>query len=206
MTATPAASHPGPSPSPTTATPGPRTTARPAAVRVSGTQVSAIGDSVMLASAPQLQHALPGIAIDAQVSRQVSVGISVAGQLAATGALRPVLVFALGTNGTFTRGQVRHLLAVIGPQRKLVLVNTYEARPWEAGDNQVIAAAARRYPNVVLANWFTVIENRTGLLWSDEVHPQPAGARLYARMIARAVRAAMTPGRAGQAWPSHSLR
>ena len=206
VAASPAASHPGPSPSPTAATAGPRATAPPAAVRVSGTQVSAIGDSVMLASAPQLQHALPGIAIDAQVSRQVSVGISVAEQLAAAGSLRPVLVFALGTNGTFTRGQVRHLLAVIGPQRKLVLVNTYEARSWEAADNQVIAAAARRYPNVVLANWFGVIEHRTGLLWSDEVHPQPDGARLYARTVARAVRAAMTPGQAAQARLSRLLR
>ncbi len=203
--ASPASGHPGPSPAPTAATPGPQATAHPATVRVSGSQVSAIGDSVMLASAPELQHALPGISIDAQVSRQVSVGISIVRQLAATGALRPVLVFALGTNGTFTRGQVRRLLAVIGPQRKLVLVNTYEARPWEAGDNQVIATAARRYPNVVMANWFTVIEHRTDLLWSDEVHPQPAGARLYAHTVARAVRAAVTSGQTSPR-PGHPLR
>ena len=148
----------------------------------------------MVASAPELQHVLPGISIDAQVRRQVSVGVSIVRQLAATGALRPVLVFALGTNGSFTRGQIRQLLAAIGPHRKLVLVNTYEARPWEASDNQVLAAAARRYPNVVLANWFAVIEHRTGLLWPDEVHPQPAGARLYAHLVARAVRAAAAPG------------
>jgi len=214
VTASPVASQPGSSPAPTAATPGPQATARPASVRVSGSEVSAIGDSVMLASAPQLQQALPGISIDAQVSRQVSVGISIVGQLAATGALRPVLVFALGTNGTFTPGQVRQLLAVIGPARKLVLVNTYEARSWEAGDNQVIAAAARRFPNVVMANWFAVIEHRTDLLWPDEVHPQPAGARLYAHMVARAVRAALAPvqdqaissGLAVRPWLSHSLR
>ena len=42
---------------------------------------------------------------------------------------------------------------------------------WEAGVNRVIAAAARRYPNVVMANWFATIEHRTSLLWPDEVHP-----------------------------------
>lgn len=63
----------------------------------------------------------------------------------------------------------------------------------------VIAAAARRYLNVVMANWFAAIEHRTRLLWPDEVHPQPSGARLYARTIAAAVRAARTAATTGPA-------
>ncbi len=171
----------------------------PAPARVSGSQVFAIGDSVMLASAVQVAAALPGISIDAQVSRQVSAGLPIVQRLAAAGALRPVVVFALGTNGAFTAQQMRQLIRAVGPHRDLVLVNTYEARPWEAGVNRVIAAAARRYPNVVLANWFAAIEHRTRLLWPDEVHPQPSGARLYARMIAAAVRAARTAATTGPA-------
>jgi len=170
---------------------------RPA--RVTGSDVFAVGDSVMLASAVQLANALPGISIDAQVSRQVSVGLSIVQRLAAAGRLRPVVVFALGTNGAFTSQQMRQLISAVGPHRDLVLVNTYEARSWEAGVNRVIAAAARRYPHVAMANWFTAIEHRTRLLWPDEVHPQPSGARLYARMVATAVRAARTAGAAGPA-------
>ena len=169
----------------------------PAPARVSGSQVFAIGDSVMLASAVQLAAALPGISIDAQVSRQVSAGLPIVQRLAAVGKLRPVVVFALGTNGTFTAQQMRQLVRAVGPHRDLVLVNTYEARPWEVGVNRVIAAAARRYPNVVMANWFATIEHRTSLLWPDEVHPQPSGARLYARMVAAAVRAARLAAAAG---------
>ena len=171
----------------------------PAPARVSGSQVFAIGDSVMLASAVQLAAALPGISIDAQVSRQVSAGLPIVQRLAAVGKLRPVVVFALGTNGTFTAQQMRQLVRAVGPHRDLVLVNTYEARPWEVGVNRVIAAAARRYPNVVMANWFATIEHRTSLLWPDEVHPQPSGARLYARMVAAAVRAARLAAAAGPA-------
>jgi lysophospholipase L1-like esterase len=152
----------------------------------------------MLASATQLQRALPGIALDAQVSRQVSTGVTVVQQLAASGQLRPVVVFALGTNGTFSLGEMRQLIAAIGPHRKLVLVSTYEARPWESGNNQLITAAARRHRNVILANWYTTIEHRTNLLWSDEVHPQPPGARLYARMVAAAVGAALAPPGGGR--------
>jgi peptidoglycan/LPS O-acetylase OafA/YrhL len=173
-----------------------RATTTPASglARVTGSQVFAIGDSVMLASAVQVATALPGISIDAQVSRQVSAGLPIVQRLAAAGRLRPVVVFALGTNGAFTAQQMRQLIRAVGPHRDLVLVNTYEARPWEAGVNRVIAAAARRYPNVVLANWFAAIEHRTSLLWPDEVHPQPSGARLYARMVAAAVRTAGTTG------------
>jgi hypothetical protein len=41
----------------------------------------------------------------------------------------------------------------------------------------------------VIANWLAAIEHRTGLLWSDGVHPRPPGARLYARIVSAAVRA-----------------
>ncbi len=77
----------------------------------------------------------------------------------------------------FTSQQMRQLVRAVGPHRDLVLVNTYEARPWEAGVNRVIAAAARRYAAVVTANWFAAIEHRTGLLWPDEVHPRRVSPR-----------------------------
>ncbi|HEY9244928.1 MAG TPA: acyltransferase family protein [Streptosporangiaceae bacterium] len=181
-----AAGTPAPSGSPAALTP-----AQAPGGQVPGGQVTAIGDSVLLASAPQLQNALRGISIDAQISRQVSAGLGVAAQLARTGRLRRVLVFALGTNGSFTAAQLHQLLAIIGPNRELVLVNTYEARSWEAADNRLIDRAAHQYPNVFLANWFATIEHRTSLLWPDEVHPQPSGARLYAHMVAAAVRSAL---------------
>ena len=192
----PGASVPSASPARPPATPSAVTAAAP--TRVTGSGVFAVGDSVLLASSVQLTAALPGISINAQVSRQVSAGLSIVQRLAAAGRLRPVVVFALGTNGTFTAQQMRQLVRAVGPHRELVLINTYEARSWEAGVNRVIAAAARRYPNVVMANWFATIEHRTGLLWPDEVHPQPSGARLYARMVASAVRA----GRAAAAGAS----
>jgi peptidoglycan/LPS O-acetylase OafA/YrhL len=172
---------PAPATVPTPSDPGPP--------RIHGRQVTAIGDSVMLASAQQLHSALPGIYIDAQVSRQMAAGLAEVSSLATEGLLRHVVIVGLGTNGTVTSGQIRDLLAEIGPSRELVLVNTYEARPWEHADNSVIGAAARRYPNVVLANWHATIAHRTNLLWGDRVHPRPPGARLYAKVVAAAVQA-----------------
>jgi peptidoglycan/LPS O-acetylase OafA/YrhL len=160
--------------------------------KVPGSKITAIGDSVMLAAAPQLAGALPGIAINAQVSRQMAVGLAVVRNLASRGKLRPVVVVGLGTNGTVTGGQIRVLLREIGSSRTLVLVNTFEDRPWEHEVDGALAAAARTYPNVILADWVSAIEHRTYLLWSDGVHPRPPGARLYARVVAAAVQSACT--------------
>jgi peptidoglycan/LPS O-acetylase OafA/YrhL len=165
-------------------------TAGPIPPRDLGRDVTAIGDSVMLAAAQQLRAVLPGSYIDAQVSRQMSQGIAVVRALASRGELRPIVVVGLGTNGPITMPQVRALQAVAGPRRTLVLVNTFVPRPWQSEVNAVLAAAARRYGDVTIANWYTTIRNRTGLLWGDGVHPQPAGAVLYARMMAAAVRQA----------------
>ncbi|HZC41251.1 MAG TPA: acyltransferase family protein [Streptosporangiaceae bacterium] len=164
-----------------------------AAAKIHGHQVTAIGDSVMLAAAPELQHMLPGIYIDAKVSRQMTQGLSVARRLAASGQLRQVLVLGLGTNGTVTRQEVRKLVDLLGPRRGLVLVNTFVPRPWGPPNNAVLAAAARRYPNVVLANWSKTIGHRTSLLWQDGIHPQPSGGRVYARMVKAALHGIRPP-------------
>ena len=154
---------------------------------VSGRSVTAIGDSVMVASTPALEKDLPGIYVNAMVGRQFATGLQVLAGLRQNGQLRHVVVFGLGTNGPVTAGQISQLFADIGPRRLLVLVNTFEARPWETEVNSILAAAAKRHRNVVVANWFAVIEHRTNLLWPDGIHPQPAGAAVYARLIKAAV-------------------
>jgi peptidoglycan/LPS O-acetylase OafA/YrhL len=169
--------------------------------RVTGSEVTAIGDSVMLASAPQLEQALPGISINAEVSRQMGAGLGLVRSLVASAALRPVVVVGLGTNGTVSTAQVSQLIAMVGPHRRLVLINTFVPRPWQSGDNEVLAAAARDHANVVLANWYATIVHHTNLLWSDMVHPRPAGAPLYAHMVASAVQGRRNAGGAPRPAP-----
>lgn len=150
---------------------------------VTGSMVTAVGDSVMLASAHALQTVLPGIYINAVVSRQMSAGVQVVRHLAATGRLRPVLLLGLGTNGNMSKGEIRQIRAAIGPHRWLVLINTYEPRPWEQPVNAVINAAASNDPHVLLVNWHGAIGKHTNMLRDDDVHPLPPGAVLYAQLI-----------------------
>ncbi len=180
-----------------TSTPAPASTPTPVALAsVAGKSVTAVGDSVLVAATPALDQSLPGISIDAQVGRQFSTGLSVLASLKSQGLLRPIVVFALGTNGTVTSDEIGQLFSEIGPGHKLVLVNTFEDRSWEQEVNSALAAAAAAHPSsVVLADWFTAIEHRTDLLWPDGIHPQPAGGVVYAKMLKLAVeKVAALPG------------
>jgi hypothetical protein len=111
--------------------------------------------------------------------------------LAADGNLRRILVLALGTNGTVTAGQLRQLRRLIGPDRLLVLVSTYDPQPWEHDVNAVLAAASHA-SHTGLADWYAAIAARPDLLWPDGIHPRPAGAKLYAHVVRAAIQAALT--------------
>jgi hypothetical protein len=152
-------------------------------VHVPGTKIVMIGDSVMLASAQGLYQALPGVYVNAVVSRAMIAGIILVQQLRAEHRLRPILIIGLGTNGPITLDQINQLRAAIGPHRWLLLINTFVPRPWEDEVNSTIEQAVHRYPNVMLINWHKAIEHHTDLLWSDGIHPMPIGGIFYAKVV-----------------------
>ena len=111
----------------------------------------------------------------------------------------------LGTNGTVTSAEISRLFAEIGPNRKLVLVNTFEAKPWEQEVNTALAAAASSHPGVVLADWYTTIERRTNLLWPDGIHPRPGGGIVYAQMLKAALERLVIVKLPLRTWASMSI-
>ena len=98
----------------------------------------------------------------------------------------------LGTNGGITASQLRQLQRAVGPGRELVLVSTFGPQAWEHSVNTALAAAARRGKHTELANWHQAIAARPSLLWPDGIHPRPAGARLYARVVLATIKAGLT--------------
>jgi hypothetical protein len=180
--------HPTPSAAGPTASPSPSGTQD----LVPGREVTAIGDSVMAAGAMALAEVLPGIYLDAKPDREMPAGLAIVRNLAATGRLRPVVVVGLGTNYIITTAQLNQLMQLLGPQRKLVLINTYVPDSWSKQVNATIAAYLRVHPNIVLADWYDTIRNRMYLLWPDQVHPELPGTYVYARMVYQAVQATRT--------------
>jgi lysophospholipase L1-like esterase len=179
-------------------------TARPARVKaktvvrratvITGEDITAVGDSVMLAVSVPLQQGFPGIYVNAVVSRHTDEGLSVLQGLAASGRLRAVVIVGLGTNGGVTTQQVQQLMAIVGAKREVILVNTLVPLPYEQGTNDVLADAARTYPNVVLANWNKVISGHVTMLRPDGIHPLASGAKEYVAMIKAAVAQAAQTG------------
>lgn len=161
--------------------PGPR----PATV--TGDQVSAVGDSVMLASAPGLMERMPGIQIDAAVSRSMNFGVGIIESQAATGQLRPYVVVALGTNGPVSAEALARLEQAVGPDRHLIMVNAFAPRDWIAGVNAELAAFDAAQPGVVVADWAGKAAAHPDLLAGDRIHPGPTGGRLFAETVANAV-------------------
>lgn len=154
---------------------------------VPGDQISAVGDSVMLASAGGLVERLPGIEVDAEVSRPMRAGPGILDSLDASGRLRPYVVVALGTNGPIDPATLGQLASTVGPQRGLVLVNAYAPRDWIPGVNAELQAFADARSNVVVADWSGAIAPHEDLLAGDRIHPGSAGGQIFADTVAQAV-------------------
>lgn len=153
----------------------------------SGDQIIAIGDSVMLAAAPQLQSQFPGIAIDAVVSRQMRQATEIVRALENAGQLRPILIVGLGTNGSIDVATLHEVRGILGSERQLILVSAQAPRGWIAGVNANLEAFADDYRNVVIADWRTAIAPQLNVLARDQIHPGPAGGRIYAGAVAAAL-------------------
>ena len=156
-----------------------------------GGEVVVVGDSVTIAAAPSLEADLPGIAVNAEVSRSVYAALPSLQAMDAGGA-RPCVVIALATNGSVETDQLDAILSYLGPDRRLVLVTAHgPARTtWIPPANDTIRAFARAHPDqVAVADWDAAVAARPDLLFDDQVHPVPEGGALYAQTVTDAVAA-----------------
>ncbi|MFF1572792.1 acyltransferase family protein [Leifsonia sp. NPDC058292] len=168
-----------------------------------GPDISAFGDSVMLASAPALQERFPGISIDAVVSRQMSKAPDLVQHAKAAGSLRKVVLVGLGTNGSISADSLERLRQTIGDDRRLVLVSVQAPRSWTPGVNETLRAFAGEHPKqVVIAEWQQSIAPHLDLLADDQIHPGMKGGRIYSDALHSALLrlAERSPVRVANPW------
>ncbi len=194
---------PSTTPSPTPSVPSDPVSAAPAPSEppddrrvIQGSQLTAVGDSVMLAAAPALQAAYPGIAIDAAVSRQLSAAPAILQALRDAGTLRRFVVLGLGTNGSISRDTLEQIRSIIGTQRMLIVVTAQAPRGWIPEVNQTLTQFAADYRNVELSDWYGAIQPRLDALNRDQVHFGTTGSAIYVTALQQAVdRLAVLPTR-----------
>jgi peptidoglycan/LPS O-acetylase OafA/YrhL len=151
----------------------------PLPVGAPGSDLDAVGDSVMLASAPELRRVYPSMYIDAVVSRQMNALPAIVQALKDSGQLRPILVVGLGTNGPIARATLDQVRAMLGPRRQMVVINVEEPRTWESEVNTTLSKFAGDYENVELSDWYSAISPHISILARDQIHPGPTGGRIY---------------------------
>jgi hypothetical protein len=163
-----------PSTTTTTATTDPPTTTPstlpPAAPGFVAGHVTAVGDSVMIDYTDPLKQAIPGVDVEATVSRQWYTGVSLLQQLKAQGALGAEVIVALSTNGPITDADFDSMMSVLQGASRVVFVNTHVDRPWQDPNNAVLARGATRFPHVAVVDWATLAAKNPQWFAADGTH------------------------------------
>jgi hypothetical protein len=146
-------------------------------------RVTAVGDSVMLAAAGDLALAITGIEIDAEVGRPVSAAIDVLRALYNASQLGDVVVVHIGNNSPFSSSQFDEMMELMTGVSRVVFVNLKVPKGWEDPNNAVLAEGVTRYPNAVLADWYSASVDHPEF-FLDGVHLRPEGVQAYAQLIA----------------------
>ena len=145
----------------------------------------------MIDATPSLEQAIPGIAVDATVSRQVDQGVALVSSLRAAGRLGRSVVFGLGTNGTFRQSSFIQL-AQLTNGRQLVVITAHCGHcSWISSNNAMIHANCNASTHCTIADWYTVAQANPGWFADapDGVHMPigGAGAQAYARVVTQAL-------------------
>ncbi len=172
---------------PSTSSPNPSAIPTPLASPPPDPTILAFGESVMLQSATALAHDLGPVRVDAAVGRQIDQGIVLLEHREETGALAGTVIVQLGNNGPFYDGQFDEVMAALRDVPIVIWINVRVPREWEAHNNRIIASGVARYPNARMVDWNAATAGRPDLFWNDGYHPRPAGATLYADLVAAAI-------------------
>lgn len=145
-----------------------------------------IGDSVSAGAVDAFYEAFPYGHIDAVVNR--NIWESPYADYRDAGQAGDCVVLCLGTNNAVVDWQIDdELLAPIGEDKKIFMVNTRNTRDWMEGTNAELASAAERHPNVVLIDWFGASEGHDEYFAGDGTHLTEEGAQAYIQLIRDAI-------------------
>uniref|UniRef100_UPI002FDB5E19 peptidoglycan DD-metalloendopeptidase family protein n=1 Tax=Dietzia sp. TaxID=1871616 RepID=UPI002FDB5E19 len=140
--------------------------------------VLVVGDSISEGSRSQLEAKIPGVKVNARVSRPFDEGANIIRR--DIDSLPGTVVIALGTNGGVSASDYKALVEEVkGKGSKVVGVNTYADRDWTEATNAAIDGAG-----IPVADWHGAVEKDSSLLGGDGLHPSPAGQAKFAELVA----------------------
>ncbi len=152
------------------------------------TDLTAIGDSVLLDVSPDLQDVIPGAVVQGKVGRQVTDVPPIIGSLKQQGQLAHNVLINIGTNGTITNAQAEQVVNMIGKDHQIFWVTAHvPTQSWQHQVNTQIKKTAANHPNVHVVDWYKKALNQSDWFASDNVHPNTAGNRKLTKLIANEI-------------------
>lgn len=147
--------------------------------------VTAIGDSVMLDAQPALQADIPGIDVEAAVSRQWYEGVALAQQLKSEGRLGAIVVIDLGTNGPVSPQMFTQMMDVLAGASRVVFVTVHlpSSYSWAQSVNETLKQCVPLYPPGRLADFNKLADENPEWFYGDGVHMPIGGAGAQAMAL-----------------------
>ncbi|WP_080472450.1 acyltransferase family protein [Lactiplantibacillus plantarum] len=155
---------------------------------MANTDLTAIGDSVLLDVSSDLQDVIPGTVVQGRVGRQVTEVPGIINSLKSQGQLAHNVLLNIGTNGTITDDQAEQVVKLIGKDRQTFWVTAHvPTQSWQNQVNAQIAKTAKKHANVHVIDWHGRAQNQSGWFADDNVHPNTTGNRQLTNLIANRI-------------------
>lgn len=155
---------------------------------MANTDLTAIGDSVLLDVSSDLQDVIPGTVVQGRVGRQVTEVPGIINSLKSQGQLAHNVLLNIGTNGTITDDQAEQVVKLIGKDRQIFWVTAHvPTQSWQNQVNAQIAKTAKKHANVHVIDWHGRAQNQSSWFADDNVHPNTTGNRQLTNLIANRI-------------------
>jgi hypothetical protein len=148
----------------------------------------------MVGARRTMQDQIPNIEVDASIGRQAPEMIRLLHERRQAGTLGDIVVIHLGSNGIFGGDQFDQMMALLADVPKVIFVNVQVPRRWQDPINDMLVERAKRYDNVVVADWYAASIDCTDCFIDDGVHLRPNGAALYTAFIAASLELPLQDG------------
>ena len=150
---------------------------------MTGEGVTVIGDSVLVGIEPYLKEKLPKVIVEGKVGRQMSHAKKLTDELREKGKLGEHIIIELGTNGPFSKDQLRSLLTSLSDAKQILVVTTRVPKGWQDTVNTNIEEVVPEFNNAKIVDWYAASEGKDEFFYQDGVHLKPDGSRFYASLL-----------------------
>lgn len=133
-----------------------------------------------------LRAAVPHVTVDATVAIQIDAVIQKIQQYRAKGKLPQTVIVQAGNNGPLDSDHLGYLRMSLRGVTDIIVVNDRNRQQWETDTNKEIDTFLKYWHVAHLADWYG--HSNDNMLYPDGTHPYPSACRIYANVIATALR------------------